>query len=179
MGRLGRVLGRLGRILQCLGGLLGRLGGVLERLGRILERLGGILGRLGRVLGRFKRQKRSAVARGRALLWPGEHTIIFEERNLTELYRHPTLEADTQLGAFGPGADPKRSKAAYPPPRCVLDHKLNGSKFEEAGWTANSSKNSSKNLPKWSQNEGFWASWGCPGGILESFGDSWGVLGTS
>ncbi len=25
-------------------------------------------------------------------------------------------------------------------------------KFEEAGWTANSSKKSSKNLPKWSQN---------------------------
>ena len=41
---------------------------------------------------------------------------------------------------------PKRSKAAYPPPRCVLDHKLNGSKFEEAGWTANSSNKSSKNL---------------------------------
>ena len=47
------------------------------------------LGRLGRVLGRFKRQKRSAVARFGALLWPGEHTIIFEERNLTELYRSP------------------------------------------------------------------------------------------
>ena len=36
-----------------------------------------------------------------------------------------------------------------------------------------------KNLPKWSQNEGFWASWGCLGGILERFGvlgTSWGVL---
>ena len=27
------------------------------------------------------------------------------------------LNADTQLGAFGPGADPTRSRAAYPPPR--------------------------------------------------------------
>ena len=28
-----------------------------------------------------------------------------------------TTDADTQLGAFGPGADPTRSRAAYPPPR--------------------------------------------------------------
>ena len=27
------------------------------------------------------------------------------------------LNVDTQLGAFGPGADPMRSRAAYPPPR--------------------------------------------------------------
>ena len=39
---------------------------------------------------------------------------------------HLPLDPDTQLGSFGPGADSKRSKAAYPPPRCVLDHKLNG-----------------------------------------------------
>ena len=56
------------------------------------------------------------------------------------------------------------------------------SKFEEAGWTANSSKKSSKNLPKWSQNEGFWASWGCLGGswsVLGLLGVSWGRLEAS
>ena len=30
---------------------------------------------------------------------------------------HLPTHADTQLGAFGPGADPTRSRAAYPPPR--------------------------------------------------------------
>ena len=36
-------------------------------------------------------------------------------------------ELHTPCAGLRPGAaDPKRSKAAYPPPRCVLDHKLNG-----------------------------------------------------
>ena len=30
------------------------------------------------------------------------------------------LNPDTQLGAFGPGADPTRSRAAYPPPRLAV-----------------------------------------------------------
>ena len=119
-----------------------------------------------------------------ALLGPGYPPISLKKgtlhaENLQTSTDHLPLDPDTQLGSFGPGADPKRSKAAYPPPRCVLDHRLNGSKFEEAGWTANSSKKSSKNLPKWTQHEGFWASWGCLGGVLERLGASWGVLGAS
>ena len=55
----------------------------------------------------------------------GKHNI-FEEENLQTSTDPLTTHADTQLGAFGPGADSKRSKAAYPLPRCVLDHKLNG-----------------------------------------------------
>ena len=31
------------------------------------------------------------------------------------------LNVDTQLGAFGPGADPTRSRAAYPPPRLAVN----------------------------------------------------------
>ena len=80
------------------------------------------LGRLGRVLGRFKRQKRSAVARVRALLWPGYPPISLKKgtlhaENLQTSTDHLPLDPDTQLGSFGPGADPTRSKAAYPPPR--------------------------------------------------------------
>ena len=90
-----------------------------------------------------------------ALLGPGYPPISLKKGTLQNSTDHLPLDPDTQLGSFGPGADPKRSKAAYPPPRCVLDHRLNGSKFEEAGWTANSPKKSSKNLPKWTQNEGF------------------------
>ena len=48
------------------------------------------------------------------------------ERERGESERATCKNVDTHWGAFGPGADPKRSKAAYPPPRCVLDHKLNG-----------------------------------------------------
>jgi hypothetical protein len=55
----------------------------------------------------------------------GKHNI-FEEENLQTSTDPLTTDADTQLGRFGPGADSKRSKAAYPPPRCVLDHKVNG-----------------------------------------------------
>ena len=95
------------------------------------------MGRLGRVLGVSSAPDASAVARFGALLRPGEHTIIKEEEDYRDLYRPlqtsrplqiPLLKnADTLLSAFGPGADSKRSKAAYPPPRCVLDHKVNGS----------------------------------------------------
>ena len=34
---------------------------------------------------------------------------------------HLTTDPDTQLGAFGPGADPMRSRAAYPPPRSAVN----------------------------------------------------------
>jgi len=78
------------------------------------------------------------------------------------------------------------------------------SKFEEAGWTANSSKKSPKNLPKTPSNRPkivvwgwFWVAWerlagglgaswgvlGRPGGVLERLGailgSSWGVLRSS
>ena len=34
---------------------------------------------------------------------------------------HLPTHPDTQLGAFGPGADPTRSRAAYPPPRLAVN----------------------------------------------------------
>ena len=34
------------------------------------------------------------------------------------------LNSDTPLGSFGPGADPKRSKAANPPPRQQQSNKV-------------------------------------------------------
>ena len=42
-----------------------------------------------------------------------------EERERERESREETvlLNVDTQLGAFGPGADPTRSRTAYPPPR--------------------------------------------------------------
>ena len=47
------------------------------------------------------------------------------ERLLTERLQtsvdHLPLDPDTQLGAFGTGADPKRSRAAIPPPRLPLN----------------------------------------------------------
>ena len=83
------------------------------------------LGRLGRVLGRFKRQKGQRGPRFGGLLCRQEPPNIFEEENLQTSTDPLTTDPDTQLGRFGPGADSKRSKAAYPSPRCVHNHKLN------------------------------------------------------
>ena len=67
------------------------------------------LGRLGRVLGRFKG---SVVPGAQLCLAPGNFQFLRKKGNfLEENY------VDTQLGAFGPGADPTRSEAASPPPR--------------------------------------------------------------
>ena len=90
-------------------GRLGASWAVLERLDRVL-----------------KRKRASAVGSTELAGARGKHNI-FEEENLQTSTDPLTTDADTQLGRFGPGADPKRSKAAYPPPRCVLDYKLNGS----------------------------------------------------
>ena len=121
-----------------LEGLLGRLGRVLERLGLILERLGGVLERLGRVLKRLGAEnaswKLSAIIRApRAQLCLGLVSPQHLMKKVTfgkTTYRETTedlcrdrvpLNADTQLGAFGPGADPTRSRAAYPPPRLAVN----------------------------------------------------------
>ena len=60
------------------------------------------------------------------------------------------------------------------------------SKFEEAGWTANSSKKYSKNLPKIPSNRRkivvwgwFWVAWERLGDVLGPLGASWAVLGAS
>ena len=141
LGRLGRVLGRLGRILERLGGILGRLGRVLERLGRILECLGGILEASLCVL--YASCGVSSAPRatwhhvrldwvqGRRSAWPQRTNKYQREERLTA-ERLPTerlqtsvdhlpLNPDTQLGAFGPGADPTRSRAAIPPPRLAVN----------------------------------------------------------
>ena len=122
----------LGASWARLGGLLGRLGRVLERLGLILERLGGVLERLGRVLKRLRAEnaswKLSAVHVSSSAVGPGGRQISKRRKTYCRkiTYRKTTEDlcrdrvpqnADTQLGAFGPGADPTRSRAAYPPPR--------------------------------------------------------------
>ena len=123
MGRLGRVLERLGLILE-------RLGGVLERFGRVLGRLGAkksVLRRLGRVLNSIMLRAESRAVQGRSSAWPlGTNKYQREERltaerlpteRLQTSVDHLPLNPDTQLGAFGPGADPTRSGAAIRPPR--------------------------------------------------------------
>ena len=82
------------------------------------------MGRLGRVLGRFKRQKGQRGPRVGGLLCRQELPNIFEEENLQTSTDPLTTDPDTQLGRFGPGADPTRSKAAYPPPRWVFGYLL-------------------------------------------------------
>ena len=128
--RLRGVLGRLGRVLERLGLILERLGGVLERFGRVLGRLGAknsVLRRLGRVLNSI--MLRAVQARRSA--WPQRTNKYQREERLTA-ERLPTerlqtsvdhlpLNPDTQLGVFGPGADPPRSRAANPPPRLAVN----------------------------------------------------------
>ena len=126
--RLGGLLDRLRRVLKRLGRILERLGGVLERPGRVLERLGTELGASWEVSSaprairatrglRFGQVRSSSTPRGQ--------TTSNEEGNLQRDYKtstdHLTTDADTQLGAFGPGADPMRSRAAYPPPRLAVN----------------------------------------------------------
>ena len=124
-------------VLEASWGLLGRLGRVLERLGHILEaswrRLGASWARLGASWGGKQRLeaswKLSAIPFGpgsQLRLAPVTHQHLMKKvtfgkttyRETTDLCRDRVpLNADTQLGAFGPGADPQRSRAAYPPPR--------------------------------------------------------------
>ena len=121
--RLRGVLGRLGRVLERLGLILERLGGVLERFGRVLGRLGAknsVLRRLGRVLNSI--MLRAVQARRSA--WPQRTNKYQREERLTA-ERLPTerlqtsvdhlpLNPDTQLGAFGPGADPTAQQSCDP-----------------------------------------------------------------
>ena len=123
MERLGRVLWRLGASWS-----------VLERPGRVLKRFEA-----------QKEPKRASAVRGSvgvaARLGSQEPTTFKDEGNLlkkdyisarlsseetlhTDTYRyiqtstdHLPTHPDTQLGAFGPGADPQRSRAASPQPR--------------------------------------------------------------
>ena len=83
-----------------------------------------------------------------------------------------------QLGRFGPGADPTRSKAAYPPPRLVLDYinpesLENQSKLDRKSIEHRSKidQKSIKNPPRELRE----ASWG----LLGHLGVSWGRLGAS
>ena len=75
-------------------------------------------------------QEDSAVPGMQLCCGPGGTLIFKDEQRLhayrrpTDLYRPPYTIPDTQLGAFGPGADPKRSRAAYPPPRLTCKSTL-------------------------------------------------------
>ena len=121
---------RLGGVLGRLGGLLRRLGRVLERLGLILERLGGILERLGRVLKRLEAENASWKRPG-SQAGPGTplrlapENLHYQDTERLTVERLPTerlqtsvdrvrLNVDTQLGAFGPGADPTAQQSYDP-----------------------------------------------------------------
>jgi len=104
--RLGDLLERLGRILGRLGLLLERSGGVLERLERVLERLGASGSRLPASGARLDWNYVSPGARGE----PGSQLCCGpggqSRKTIENLCRDRVpLDADTQLGAFGPGAD--------------------------------------------------------------------------
>ena len=90
---------------------MGRLGAVLRRPGRVLNSI-----------------MLSAVPDSQLRLAAGNQQISKRRKTYYRktTYRKTTedlcrdrvpLNADTQLGAFGPGADPKRRRAAIPPPR--------------------------------------------------------------
>ena len=114
-----------------LGTFLGVLGGVFELLPAAGRHFLGLLGRLCALPAARRRSQRLLAARRRfsasaeILLGRREPTNIKEEDTLLqENYQNPKdhpagklPNVDTQLGAFGPSADPTRSKAAYPTPR--------------------------------------------------------------
>ena len=110
-----------------------------QRLWTVLEWLGIIGGCLGRVwyaswgVSSAPRatwhHARLDWVQGRRSAWPQRTNKYQREERLTA-ERLPTerlqtsvdhlpLNPDTQLGAFGPGADPKRRRAASPPPRLL------------------------------------------------------------
>ena len=98
----------------------------MERLGRVLGRLGGVLERLGGVFERFKRQKSERGAGSAALLGRQEPPNVKKEKlyrplqTFTDLHRPPYNACRHALGSFGLDADPKRSRAANPPPRFLV-----------------------------------------------------------
>ena len=115
----------LGGLLGSLGGLLGRLGGVLEailsRLRRswaVLSRLGGVLGRLGHALEASWAEKGPWFPWDRSCAAPRFPPTFKDEETLLQINYlqistdHLTKDADTQLGAFGPGADISIQRAA-------------------------------------------------------------------
>ena len=92
------------------------------------RRLGSVLGRLEHVLERLKRQKseqsESAVPGTQLQLALGKHNI-YEEENLQTSTRPPYNRSRHAAGPLRARCGyPKRSKAAYPPPRLVLEHKV-------------------------------------------------------
>ena len=103
-----------------------RLGGVLERLGRVLGRLGAENEPSGAVLSAWMlRAVPGSTFRGPQGADNIKRRRKSSERKHTENLRDSadlvTANPDTQLGAFGPGADPKRRRAASPPPRLDRD----------------------------------------------------------
>ena len=108
MGRLGRVLGRLGRILE-------RLGGVLEASWSVLGASWGVLGRKIGFPWVLKRKKSERAPGSQLHLAAGNTPNIKDEElycrktTLQTSTDHLTTHADTQLGAFGPGADIHRA----------------------------------------------------------------------
>ena len=129
-----RVLGASGSVLGVFWGVLGASWGVLGSSWNVLEASWSVLRASWSVLEPFgpenSVQEAIFTRRGGGRFcsaWPpGTPNYQREERLTTEklpterpydLSRLQSLNPDTQLGAFGPGADPTRSGAAYPPPR--------------------------------------------------------------
>ena len=70
------------------------------------------------VLGASSAISRPARSQGRSSAWPRLPPNIFEERNLTDLYRSPASGPRHAAGLLRARCGyPTRSKAAYPPPR--------------------------------------------------------------
>ena len=53
-----------------------------------------------------------------------EEENLLQKNNIQNSTADLTTNADSRLGAFGLGAYPMRSRAAYPPPRWVLNYLL-------------------------------------------------------
>ena len=114
-------LGGSWALLEASWSVLGSSWSVLERLGRVLGRLGA------ENEPSWARQATRALkihSGSQLCLAAGRGQFLMKKENFgretTERLRvsadQVTANSDTQLGAFGPGADPKRRRAANPPP---------------------------------------------------------------
>ena len=141
----------------------------MERLGRVLKRLGAenASWKLSAIMSPPWSQLRLAPENLQFLMKKVTFGKTTYRETTEDLCRDRVpLNADTQLGAFGPGADPTRSRAAYPPPRLAVNPftfcfgRLGS--LDWASWKTatqptsiinpRSFQNPSKNAPKSTQN---------------------------
>ena len=110
---------------------LGASWAVLERRGAVLEPSWGVLGAS---WGVPSAKRVSAVPESELICGLGDPSVSkmnkenrSRRRTCSDFFRPGSCRnPDTQLGAFGPGADPKRSRAANPPSRSGVYHLIFG-----------------------------------------------------